>query len=113
VKPYQSSFVYIVASRSRNLYTGVTSDLEHRVLEHKNGLVRGFTKRYRIHKLVYFEHFGDIREAIAREKQVKAWTRAKRVALIEATNPTWADLFESTGRTREKQIPRSKERPSG
>ena len=91
----RSYFVYIVSSRSRNLYTGVTNDLGRRVLEHRDGLIPGFTKRYRIHRLVYYETFGDIRDAIAREKQVKAWTRAKRVALIETKNPTWVDLAES------------------
>ena len=91
-KPY---FVYIVSSRSRTLYTGVTNDLGRRVLEHRTGLIPGFTKRYRIHRLVYYEAFGGIRDAIAREKQIKAWTRAKRVTLIEGKNPTWADLAES------------------
>jgi len=87
-------FVYVVASRSRNLYTGVTNDLERRISEHKRGLVPGFTKRYRIHRLVYYEEFGDIRAAIAREKQVKDWGRQKRIALIETQNPTWKDLTE-------------------
>lgn len=89
-----SYFVYIIASRSRNLYTGVTNDLERRLLEHKQGLVPGFTKRYRIGRLVYYEMFGDITAAIAREKQVKHWTRQKRLALIASQNPTWKDLAE-------------------
>jgi putative endonuclease len=105
-------FVYIIASRSRNLYTGVTGNLERRLLEHKKGLVPGFTERYRIHRLVYYETFGYVRDAIAREK-IKAWTRAKRVSLIKASNPTWSDLSESGFRLPEKQIPRSKERTSG
>ena len=106
-------FVYIIASRSRILYTGVTNHLERRLLEHKPGAVPGFTQRYRIHRLVHYEVFGHVRDAIAREKQIKAWTRAKRVALIEASNPTWTDLSESGISTAEKQIPRSKERTSG
>jgi putative endonuclease len=106
-------FVYILASRSRILYTGVTNHLERRLLEHKQGVVPGFTKRYRIDRLVHYEVFGHIRDAIAREKQIKAWTRAKRVALIETRNPTWADLSESRLSMAEKQIPRSKERASG
>jgi putative endonuclease len=106
-------FVYIVASRSRNLYTGVTGNLERRLLEHKKGLVQGFTKRYRIHRLVYYETFGYFRDAIAREKQIKAWTREKRISLIEANNPAWSDLSEHGFRFPEKQIPRSKERTSG
>ena len=87
-------FVYVVASRSRVLYTGVTNQLERRVSEHRSGLVPGFTQRYRIHRLVYYESFGDIRAAIEREKQIKSWRREKRVALIERENPVWADLAE-------------------
>lgn len=90
--------VYIMASRSRVLYTGVTNDLARRVHEHKLGRA-SFTSRYRITRLVYFEEFTDIREAIAREKQIKDWTRARRVELIEARNPTWEDLAEEWART--------------
>ena len=86
--------VYIMASRSRVLYTGVTNDLQRRVGEHKQGRTPGFTSRYRINRLVYFEEFSDIRDAIAREKQIKDWRRARRVSLIEARNPTWEDLAE-------------------
>jgi putative endonuclease len=85
-------FVYILASRSRNLYTGITNHLERRVYQHKKGEIPGFTTRYRIHRLVYFETLGSVNAAIAREKQIKAWTRAKRVALVEKHNPTWDDL---------------------
>ncbi len=85
-------YVYILASRSRNLYTGVTNNLRRRVLEHKQGLLGGFTKKYGIHRLVYFEAFDSVREAITREKQVKAWRREKRVALIKSVNPAWDDL---------------------
>ena len=87
-------FVYIVSSRSRNIYTGVTNDLERRVSQHKQGLIPGFTRRYRIHRLVYYEVFGDVRAAIAREKEVKRWDRKKRLQLIAAQNPTWKDLAE-------------------
>lgn len=87
--------MYILSSRSRNLYTGVTNNLFRRIVEHKKGLIPGFTLRYRIHRLVYFESFTDIRDAIAREKQVKGWDRKKRIALIERTNPTWGDLAET------------------
>ena len=89
-----SYFVYILASRSRNLYTGVTNDLHRRIVQHRDGLIPGFTKRYRIHRLVYYEVFGEISAAIAREKQVKHWDRQKRLALIETQNPTWKDLTE-------------------
>jgi putative endonuclease len=88
-------YVYIVASRSRNLYTGVTNDLERRVFEHKNKLVPGFTARYNVERLVYFETTEDVNTAISREKQIKGWLRSKKVALIEAVNPTWNDLSAS------------------
>jgi len=87
-------WVYILASRSRVLYTGVTNDLARRVQEHKQGLIPGFTEKYRVTRLVYFEQFGDIRDAITREKQIKGWGRARKLELIEARNPTWADLAE-------------------
>ncbi len=86
--------VYILASRSRVLYTGVTNDVARRAREHKQGLIPGFTQKYRVTRLVYFEQFGDIRAAIAREKQIKGWVRARKIELIEARNPTWADLAE-------------------
>ena len=88
-------YVYIVASRSRTLYTGVTNNLLRRIAEHKEGLFLGFTKRYKIHRLVYYEVFSDIRAAIVREKQVKSWKREQRVALIEKKNRVWADLTET------------------
>jgi putative endonuclease len=84
--------VYIMSNVSKMLYTGVTNDLEHRVFQHKTKEVDGFTKKYNIHRLVYFEVFGEIREAIAREKQIKGWLRAKKAALIESVNPEWKDL---------------------
>lgn len=85
-------YVYIMASPSRTLYTGMTNDLRRRVFEHKGKLVAGFTARYNVVELVYFEETPDVRAAIAREKQIKGWTRAKKVALIEAVNPQWHDL---------------------
>jgi len=99
-------YVYIMASRSLNLYTGVTDDIYRRALEHKSGAIEGFTKRYHIDRLVYYERFRYINNAIAREKQVKAWTRAKRIALIKSMNPTWQDLAEGWGEKIELQIPR-------
>ena len=85
-------FVYIMTNPSRTLYTGITNSLRRRVREHKLGVTPGFTAKYNINRLVYFESFGDVRNAIEREKQVKSWTRAKRVALIESANPKWDDL---------------------
>ena len=87
-------YVYIMTSRSRTLYTGVTSDLGRRVSQHKLKLLPGFTALYRVDRLVYFEHHGNIRFAIQREKQIKGWTRDKKVALIKSTNPGWCDLSE-------------------
>jgi putative endonuclease len=85
-------WVYILASIRRVLYIGVTNDLQRRVFEHKNHLVPGFTARYGIDTLVYFESTNDVHEALAREKQLKGWLRKKKVALIEGTNPRWEDL---------------------
>jgi putative endonuclease len=84
--------VYILASRSRNLYTGVTNNLQRRLIEHRDGTVPGFTSRYRIFRLVHFEQFSDIRAAIDREKEIKGWRREKKVSLIERRNRTWQDL---------------------
>jgi len=85
-------YVYIMASPSRTLYTGVTNNLERRVLEHRRKLVPGFTARYNITRLVHYEVFGDIRRAIHREKQIKGWLRSKKIALIESANRDWKDL---------------------
>ena len=87
-----SYYIYIMASRSRVLYTGVTNDLARRVNEHKQGLITGFTSRYRVSRLVHFEEFADIRDAIAREKEIKGWKRSRKTSLIERRNPTWEDL---------------------
>ncbi len=86
-------FVYILASASnRVLYVGVTSDLERRVHEHKAKLVPGFTARYNVHKLVYFEETEDVRVALEREKQIKSWRRSRKDALVGQLNPDWSEL---------------------
>ena len=85
-------FVYIMSSDSGTLYTGVTNDLQRRVYQHKHTLVEGFTSQYDVNRLVYFESCGDVRDAIQREKQIKAWRRSKKIALIEEMNPKWEDL---------------------
>jgi putative endonuclease len=85
-------FVYILASESRELYVGVTNDLVRRLAEHKAGLTKGYAFEHGITRLVHFEMTSDVLAAIRREKQVKAWTRAKRIALIESGNPGWRDL---------------------
>ena len=89
-------YVYIMASHTRTLYTGVTNDLVRRVEEHKTRQGEGFTAKYNVTKPVYYETFGDIRDAIAREKQIKGWLRAKKIALVEATNPEWRNLARET-----------------
>ena len=87
-------FVYLMSSNSRNLYVGVTNDLSRRMYEHKVGLMRGFTWKYNVDRLVYFESTSDILSAIAREKEIKGWSRAKKIALIESANPGWKDLTD-------------------
>jgi putative endonuclease len=85
-------YVYIMTNRSRTLYTGVPNDLERRVYEHKHKLNQGFTSKYNITKLVWYEAFPDIQQAIEGEKRIKGWLRVKKIALIEARNPNWEDL---------------------
>ncbi len=87
-------YVYIMTNHSRTLYTGVTNNLPRRVYEHKQKLVRGFTQKYNITQLAYYETTPDVRSAIAREKQIKGWLRSKKIALIESMNPKWKDLSE-------------------
>ena len=84
--------VYILSNVARMLYVGVTSNLEFRVYQHKNKTLDGYTKKYNLFKLVYFEQFDEIRAAIQREKQIKGWLRSKKVALISSVNPAWKDL---------------------
>lgn len=85
-------YVYIMASPSRTIYVGVTNDLERRVYEHAQKLLPGFTSRYNVSRLVYFEETSDIYAAISREKQLKGWSRARKIALIESSNLHWRDL---------------------
>lgn len=92
-----SYYVYILASKSRTLYIGVTNNLEVRIRQHRNGTFGGFTSEYKIHRLVYYERFTWIHSAIAREKQLKRWRREKKVWLIERENPTWEDLSAEWG----------------
>ena len=84
--------VYIMASESGVLYVGITNDIERRVLEHKKKAIPGFSAKYNVKKLVYYELFRDVRAAIAREKEFKGWLRRRKVALIESRNPKWRDL---------------------
>ena len=84
--------VYILTNRSDTLYIGMTNDLPRRIAEHKAGRGSAFTSKYNIDRLIYVEETGDVREAISREKQLKGWSRAKKIALIESVNPEWKDL---------------------
>ncbi len=86
--------VYVLASVTRRLYVGVTNNLVRRVWQHRSGDIPGFTKKYSISRLVYFESFDDPMVAIRREKQLKAWARVKKLALVESMNPGWADYAE-------------------
>ena len=91
-----SPAVYILASKANGtLYIGVTSNLPQRLWQHKNELADGFSKKYRVHSLVYFEQCNDMYAAICRERQLKRWNRAWKIQLIEAENPSWKDLYYS------------------
>src|SRR3989338_3132235 len=85
-------YVYIMTNKSGTLYTGVTNNLERRVFEHKHHLVKGFTKKYKITKLVYYEACNDVLAAIRREKEIKGWLRKKKIALINSANTGWKGL---------------------
>ena len=87
-------YAYIMASRSRVLYVGMTNDLQRRVEQHKQKLVEGFTQRYNVTRLVYYEVTNDVHAALAREKQIKSWRRSKKTDLIESVNPAWKGLSE-------------------
>ena len=87
-------YVYMMANRSKNLYTGMTSNIRQRVFQHKTGAFEGFTSTYKIDRLVYWERFGQVHQAIAREKQLKGWSRIKKMYLIIAMNAEWKDLAE-------------------
>ena len=85
-------YVYLLSSKSRVLYTGITDNIYRRTWEHKNDINPGFKRDYKVHRLVYYETFKYVNNAIAREKTIKGWLRRKKIALIEAENPTWEDL---------------------
>ena len=87
-------YVYILTNRTQTLYVGVTNDLDRRVIEHKHKLTPGFTSRYNIHSLVWFQDFDDVMQAIEAEKRIKGWRRSKKIALIEELNPEWEDLAQ-------------------
>lgn len=87
-------YVYILSSVTKTLYVGVTNDIARRMYEHKNGLIPGFTKKYKVDRLVYLEETGDVQAAITREKQIKGWVRRRKEELIDSVNPSWNHLSE-------------------
>ena len=95
---YYQFWVYILTSRTGTLYTGVTGYLGDRINQHKIDSIEGFTKKYQVHRLVYYESYEHVMTAIRREKQLKGWRREKKIALIEKMNPRWQDLAENWGR---------------
>jgi len=94
MKIEEQYYVYIMTNKSGTLYVGVINNIKKRVYEHKNKLVEGFTKKYNINKLLYFETFGDIYSAITREKTIKGWLREKKIEFVRTTNPDWTDLSQ-------------------
>ena len=106
-------YVYIMSSHRGTLYTGVTNDLMRRVYEHRHKLVDGFTSRYNVSKLVYYETTKEVESVIVREKQIKGWLRSKKVALIESLNPYWEDLAEAWSESPAPQTLRPSTKDSG
>lgn len=104
-------YVYIVASRTHVLYIGVTSNIENRVFQHKTKFFEGFTADYNCCRLVWYERYASANRAIAREKQLKGWTRAKKIALIRKMNPTWIDLSQEWGKPIELLTPDFQPKP--
>ncbi|HVI07948.1 MAG TPA: GIY-YIG nuclease family protein [Candidatus Binatia bacterium] len=90
-------FVYIMSSSTGTLYIGMTNSIYRRALQHKRGDIEGFSSQYHCDRLVYYESYDDVHKAIGREKQLKGWLRARKIALIESRNPRWADLAEKWG----------------
>ncbi len=90
-------FVYIMCSNSGTLYIGMTNSIYRRALQHKSSEIEGFTSKYHCDRLVHYESYDNVHRAIGREKELKGWTRAKKIALIESRNPRWADLAEHWG----------------
>ncbi len=103
-------FVYLLASKRRGtIYAGITNNILERVYQHKKNLVPGFTARYGVHRLVYYEETGDVLSAIQREKQIKKWNREWKIRLIEKDNPNWDDLFENWFDNKERRFPPARE----
>ena len=88
-------YVYILTNHSKTLYTGMTNNIKRRIYEHKNKLIKGFTEKYNISKLVYYESTNNVNSAIVREKQIKGWLRERKIELVETENPNWNDLSQN------------------
>ena len=110
--PDRCYYTYIVASRTRILYVGVTNSIERRASEHRSGKPGSFTGAYRCHRLVWFERYATPDAAIAREKEIKGWRRDRKIALIERQNPTWIDLSENWGKPIRYKAPSPQSPPS-
>ena len=95
---YYKFWVYILCSKTGTLYVGITGYFDRRIMQHKMDTIEGFTKKYKVHRLVYYETFDHAANAISREKQLKRWRRSKKIALVEKVNPRWLDLAETWGR---------------
>ena len=95
---YYKFWVYILSSKTGTLYVGITGYFDRRIMQHKMDTIEGFTKKYKVHRLVYYETFDHVANAISREKQLKGWRRSKKKALVEKVNPRWQDLAENWGR---------------
>ena len=106
-------YVYVLGSYSGTLYIGVTGNLRKRVWQHKEGTTDGFTKRYEVTRLLYFESFHEVLNAIAREKQLKGWTRAKKIALLEKRNPKWEDLSRDWYSANDEELLEKFRQPEG
>jgi putative endonuclease len=92
IRPRGPFYVYILANANRTIYTGVTNDVVLRIARHREGIGSAFTAKYGVHELVYVEEFASVMDAITREKEIKGWRRARKIALVEAVNPDWQDL---------------------
>ena len=101
-------YMYMMSNRSKSIYTGMTNGLRKRVFQHKVGINEGFTKKYKLDRLVYWESYGQVVQALAREKEVKGWLRIKKIQLIVSVNPTWADLSRGMFPDLEEEVQRER-----
>lgn len=110
VRDQRYYFMYMMSNRSKTIYTGITNGLRKRVFQHKLGVNEGFTQKYKVDRLVYYETFVNVLNAIAREKQIKGWLRIKKIELIVSVNPTWSDLSRKLFPDLEEEVEKERER---